>query len=270
MTSSSFPKYENPNRLRSVDFFGGSELRIVSYPKSGRTWLRLMMARLGIEVTLDHAGTGINKADWGRPFGSLPKLSLPEGSVLLFRDPVDVCWSLYHEAIFRQVPKLDDVRRTYYEEAGLMPPEDFERFFWSPRWGVEKALAFQLEMIGAHRPSHSVVVRYESLLRDAVTQLKRIAVFAGIVPASKNLERVVCSSTFRRMREAEASGDLQAELGTSVGEVVPGDSRSRKVREGQVGSGYKMISPSSLSRVKTLLRDSGLHEWLVSAEKLKE
>lgn len=88
-----------------------------------------------------------------------------------------------------------------------MPPEVFESFFGSPRWDLQKALASQLEMIDAHLPSHSGVVRYQSLLRDGATQLKRLAVFSGM-RSFKEFGAGVSFHHLERIRGGEASAEL--------------------------------------------------------------
>ena len=49
---------------------------IVSYPKSGRTWVQFALAAYGIDVMVTHAGCSTNWREIGRPFAGIrPELA---------------------------------------------------------------------------------------------------------------------------------------------------------------------------------------------------
>ena len=62
----------------------------VSYPKSGRTWLRVLMADLRVSMGFTHLDAGADKKSWGKRHSNLrtPKVSQRK-IIFLHRDPRD-------------------------------------------------------------------------------------------------------------------------------------------------------------------------------------
>lgn len=77
----------------------------ISFPKSGRTWLRLMLDELNVPVRFSHHGTGNDASSFGRHIDELTidPLSESDGKlVFLHRHPADVAVSFFYECTRRK------------------------------------------------------------------------------------------------------------------------------------------------------------------------
>ena len=99
---------------------------IVSFPKAGRTWLRMMLDELELPVAHTHAGA--------------KRAELPERTafvdkrvVLLIRDPRDTVVSAYHQETKRVDQKY---------------PGSISDFIRDPRMGIERIIEFNLAWLG--------------------------------------------------------------------------------------------------------------------------
>lgn len=227
---------------------------VVSYGKSGRTWLRVMMSRfyevkhalpsgqllnydnfhhLNKDVpivffthdnyTKDFTGNYNNKSDY-------------RGTkvVLLVRHPGDVAVSQYFQWRYRMKPKkmwLND-----FPEPGTDVP--IYDFMMNEPVGLQKAIDFLNDWVDALRTFDSILlVRYEDMRRDPAAVLARILAFVGTPGTSGEIEEAVRFASVDNMRALErkrafwlSGGRLQAR------DVSNPD--SFKVRRAKVG-GYR-------------------------------
>jgi hypothetical protein len=180
---------------------------ITSYPRSGNTWTRFLIANLlhadkpvtfaNIESLIPDATMVSSKA-----IKRLPRPRLIKSHeyfdprypkvIYVVRDPRDVALSLYHS------------RRKYRSIDDSYPLERFvsERFLpgdldvsWSEHVG--SWLATRL-----HHPGF-LLVRYEDLRQDPLRELQRIANFLGVTADSRALTQAVERSSAQRLRELE-------------------------------------------------------------------
>src|ERR1043166_6336340 len=106
----------------------GSPFCVVSHPKSGRTWLRVMLDELGIVADYTHAGPAKKghqhykdlSTDLPRPYKRI---------LILTRDPRDAAVSGYHQSIRRA--------HESHRISGTM-----SEFLRDPRIGIQKAAHF--------------------------------------------------------------------------------------------------------------------------------
>lgn len=202
----------------------------ISFPKSGRTWLRVMLDELGFALEYDHAGSAHKHA---RHFADLDTAAAEAYGriVLLTRDPRDTVVSGYHQAA---------VRRSYF--AG--PMSDFVR---DPRHGIEKALHFaELWTKRAAGDPRFHVVAYERLLTNTAAELTRIVAFLGGPVDPPSIQSVAAANTFAMMKAREQDGSLALRYGGRFG----GD----KVRRGIVGSHRDELSPADVAYCNAALQ----------------
>lgn len=201
----------------------------ISYPKSGRTWLRVMLSELGVACEYTHLGTGADKPSWGRHFGELEAPVAPEGARVLFlhRDPRDTVVSFFHEMTKRN--RLAAGRALQFLVQGRLPPRSMAAFVRSPRFGIEKTVRFNLACAAA---LPGLRVGYEALRADPVEQLGRIVAHFGTPVAPERIRAVVEANSFEKMRAREASGVYGTHM---LRPRDPGDPDSFKVRRGKIG-----------------------------------
>jgi hypothetical protein len=233
-------------KLRAADYV------IVSFPQSGRTWLRTMLtrfyqARYGIDEMRLLGLKNLNKLD-----PRIPKVFFThdhyirdytghrdskvdfEGKkiVLLVRDPRDVAVSSYHSLKYRPNPTRKGLNEI--EADGANAPAPFEYMQFRAGWAVDFMNSWQAELADGER---RILLRYEDLRADPEVHLKRVLVFLGAAPSVAEIADAVAFASFDNMRKLEAS----AAFGRDDRRIVPGEAsnpESFKVRRGKVG-GYR-------------------------------
>jgi sulfotransferase family protein len=200
-------------------------LYVVSYPKSGRTWLRVMLDDLGIEAVYTHDGSSFEGHLSVEDLDS-DKTKFEAGLVLLMvRDPRDVAISGYFQV----------VRRLHLQTADSMSISDFIR---NPRYGIEKSVRFNLDWFAvAPEMVDLAIVRYEDLHKNTTRVLNAIVRFARAEAAADVVGDVAVRRSFAHMKQVEASGGFEARYGSALRPADLTDPESYKVRRGIIG-GY--------------------------------
>jgi hypothetical protein len=233
-------------KLRQADYV------IVSFPQSGRTWLRTMLtrfyqARYGIDEMRLLGLKNLNKLD-----PRIPKVFFThdhyirdytghrdskvdfEGTkiVLLVRDPRDTAVSSYHSLKYRPNPARKGLNEI--EADGENAPAPFEYMQFRAGWAVDFMNSWQEELAD---PARRLLVRYEDLRSEPAVHLQRVLEFLGAAPTSAEIAEAVEFAAFDNMKKLEES----AAFGSDDRRIVPGEAsnpESFKVRRGKVG-GYR-------------------------------
>lgn len=215
----------------------------VSYPKSGRTWIRYMLVHLapGQEIQFHHDHFEFNDGtcpphDFSlerrlREYGQLERV------VYLERDPRDVMVSLYHQITGRF--------RDFFHYAGS--PSDFIR---DPYFGAENLMKFRLLWDEVVRRRGFLKVTYEECHQDAQGTLRRIADYCKLDATTERIEEAVAASAFERMRSVEmAEAFPQPWLRPRNGMT--------KVRKGKVGSHADELGPDDVAYLNAIFYPTG-------------
>jgi hypothetical protein len=215
---------------------------VVSFPKSGRTWLHVMLARLARDpqapFVLDVPGVLFTHDDSDKPAQPLRadfERYAARKVVLLVRDPRDVLVSYFAHRTRRD--------RTY---AGTL-----SAFVREPGYGAERIVAF-LAAWWAHRtvPRGFLLVRYEDLHADPRKELERLARFVGLPHGDAELEGAVAFGAFDRMVALERAGAIDDKR---LRAADPADQDSYKVRRGEVGGWTAALTPDDAAWVSTVM-----------------
>lgn len=174
---------------------------IVSYPKSGRTWLRYMMVRIGLtdEVGLTHDGFEFN--DNTRPplnFDLQARIDrYDDGAKVIYldRDPRDVMVSLYYQVTRRF--------KDYFNFWG-----DISRFIRHDYFGAENLARFRQMWRTVCDARGFPVITYEDCHSDPRAVLEQVLTYMELPADPAVIDEVVAISTFEKMRELEASGSF--------------------------------------------------------------
>lgn len=183
---------------------------LVSYPKSGNTWSRFLIANL----LRPHEQVGFSNIHQIIPgIDVVPHrdmLRFPRPRIIkshqyfdpryrrvvcIVRDPRDVALSEYHAQ--RKSKRIDD----HY------PIQEFVRRFLAGEscdygsWG-EHAASWLSTRYG--QPGF-LLLRYEDMLQDTARELSRMAGFLGLHPTSEQIQEAVSRSAADRMRKLEKS-----------------------------------------------------------------
>lgn len=222
---------------------------IVSYPKSGNTWTRFLVASLihGEEpLTFLKADQVIPSVDsmTRKFFDNVPhprviKSHFPfdqtyKRVIYIVRDPKDVAVSQYHYQIKRNV---------------LQEGHPMEEFI--PRFVAGETCPYGSwgENVGSWLAARQtnpdfLLLRYEDMIRDTNAELVKIAKFLGIEPEPNRIRRAVEQSTADNMRKME-----QKEAGKWESTK---DTRKDKffVRSAKAGEGKTAIPPACIAQIE--------------------
>ncbi|SRR5579883_265745 len=233
-----------PRTIRSSDTF------LVTYPKSGTTWLGFMIANVlnssGEQLNLRTAWNmvpDINDAYFGgADLGAYAHL--PDPRVFLVHAPYD---PLLRRVVYvMRDPR--DVMVSYYHHKRLtvqgwnMSLTDFllEPQQWPCPWEVHVR-----GWLSNPPVDHLMVVRYEEMHRDASAILRRVLDFAGVAYRDGDVERAVSASGFDRMRAVEERYGVEGAKRED----------ERFIRRGQVGGWREELQPAEQDILQAVYGD---------------
>ncbi len=237
-----------PSGGRAATIFEDDRL-IVSYPRSGNTWLSFLLTNL---IHPDESTTFLNldfrcpdiyqRSDrylLGLPRPRLMKSHEPfDGRyrrvVYLVRDPCDVAVS-YHRFLAKTRVIEESLPLAEFVDGFLAGTWDSSRGAWGEHVG---------SWLGARRSDASfLLVRYEDLHHQPAEQLERVATFLAIPNSQEACARAVALSNADRMRELEAAeGNRVAELKATRREIP-------FVGAAEVGRGHVELAAIDRSRI---------------------
>ncbi len=226
---------------------------IVSFGKSGRTWLRVMLSRfyqVNYGLSEKHM---INFDNFHRLNHQVPKVFFTHDNyikdytnnkdnkadfydkkvILLIRDPRDVAVSQFFQWKYRMRPakkKINNYPRN--EDVSVFD------FVMNPTVGLPKIIDFlNLWATESPRLKHMLVVRYEDMRADTEGQLKRMVDFIGTPGAEDQIKEAVRFASYDNMKKMEQ----KRVFWLSGSRMMPKDRanpNSYKVRRAKVG-GYR-------------------------------
>lgn len=215
---------------------------VVSFPKSGRTWLRVMLDDLKLGANYTHDGSGHSMVGHVEELQPASEVFAGKTVVFLYRDPRDTVVSGYFQASKRV--------NTY---AGTL-----SNFVRDPRHGIEKIVRFNMEWL-ERGPTlcKFMPVTYEELRADTAGTLARIVAFVGAERDAEAIRATVEEASFERMKEKEASGELADRYGKALLPADSADPHSYKVREGLIGGFRKHLGDDDIAYCDEILQRLG-------------
>jgi len=202
---------------------------VLSWPKSGRTWLRYMLDRLGLHLEYTHSPRSPPfPGGWDR-----------KRIIFLHRDPRDTTVSHW----------FSETRRMAKYSGSL---SDFLR---DPDEGLEPAMRFNLlwkERL--ERAGKGLILTYEALHADTAGELARaVAFLGGRAVRDEALREAVAAGRFENMRAVETTGRGFGLYGDALAPGDPADPDSFKTREGSIGGWRRHFSPADAAFADALL-----------------
>lgn len=218
---------------------------VLSYPKSGRTWLRAMLDDLGVPAHYDHADANtLYHPTEAFTLGRVDKEKYRDARVVVLRrDPRDVLVSSYFEATRRQ----DRFRGP------------LSAFIRDERFGIEKLLRFQSHWTCDREfPAPCLPVCYEDMVADTLATMVRILDFLRVRKVSaRGVRDAVAHSSFDKMQRLERDGFLRILYGRKLKAATKGDYSSQKVRRGKVGGYRDYLTEEDIAFCTQLMRAAG-------------
>ncbi len=237
-----------------------SDVCVVSFQKSGRTWLRTMLAKYfakkygNKELKLDtefltflkgdpnvfftHAGGTRNKNPIN--FANLLKR---KKIIFLIRNPRDVVVSLYH----------DLTKRNFLFKGSMSE-------FIKSEWGIDKIISFMnywgKEM--RKRKDDFLILRFEDMKEDTGRELKRVLNFLGLPYDNATIKEIVKFGSFENMRKIEKEGKVND---WRLKPVNIKDENSFKTRKGKVGSYKEELKKEDIDFLNKKIKENLLEDF---------
>lgn len=250
---------KNVWRNASVDVF------IVSFPKTGRTWLRMLIGKIFCEhfhidkkFLLDtyqltkFAGTQCVIFTHDGPF------NLPD-------------FSPYHQLSFhtRQYRKkkviflIRDIRDTivsfYFQHTKRthLFTGDIHQFIRDEQLGIKKILTFY-NLWYQHQdiPRDFLLIRYEELSRNPMPILHETLNFLEVEQVQPEiLQQAIVFSSFDNMKQLERKNYFKDSI---LRQEIKGDSESSKVRRGKIGGYVDYLDQDDLRYIEDTVQEMGI------------
>lgn len=226
-----------PNKFQQLfgRLFGlkpAEKIVLVSFPKSGRTWLRVMLDAAGVHIDYTHDLSGHLGQRHFNEMAHDKSDYRDKRVVLLVRDPRDVVVSGYFQATKR---------------IGVYSGSISE-FIRDPKHGIEKIIIFNSDWLAsAGAPKGFCLIKYEDMhtrLREVLTEVIHFADPSRPLP---DLDKIMELGRFENMQEMENSGELAKKYGRILKPGDPTDVESFKCRKGKVGGYGEYLSEDDIA-----------------------
>lgn len=249
-----------------------TDVYLISYPKCGRTWLRLMIGKTiagyyslpetedllflrwkdRVHPEVPHITVVHDNRPMLRTSDELEtsKIQYKDKKVIfLVRDPRDVVVSSFFE-----MSKRGDLfgDNPYETQKGVFKGS-LQEFIFQKRSGIDTIIRYyNIWADNRSIPAGFLLVRYEDLRSDTASEMRRIMDFLGLQTVSQEaIQSAVAYASFENMRKMETEGYVQD------GMLKPADSQdqeSYKTRKGKV-HGYKdYLSETDIQRINTKIQ----------------
>ena len=255
-----------------------SRLIIIAHPKSGNTWLKVMLTRLyanrhGISEqefarynVLADRNPDIPKFaatnGWYSYEGAVGKLLMPEAPdnplkhkpvVLLARNPADIAVSWYFQFTRRQSAHKQELINHFIDH----PIDRKQIEMWDFVRYSDIGLPFLIEFLNTweHRLARlekGLLVHYEELRSEPANVLGRITRLMGDSFSDQEIQDAVDFGSFDNLRKLESEGFFR-QGGLTLRN--PKDPESFKVRRAKVGGFSDYFTAEQVAELQQLMRE---------------
>jgi len=231
----------------------GADAVVVSYGKSGRTWLRLMLSRFYQRRHGLPEGAFLEYDNLAREVSGIPTVFFTHGNylrdytghfdsvvedfrerrvLLLVRDPRDISVSQY----FQWAHRMSAHKKWINDYPPHGAPLTVWQFVAEHAAGLDRTLRFlDLWAEARTRLPQIQVIRYEDLRVSPEVELRRALEFLGADPDPESIDDAVEYARFENMRQLEEQGGQVAASGRRLVPGRRGQADSYKVRRAKVG-----------------------------------
>lgn len=213
-------------------FVSNKKFIIISFPKSGRTWLRVMLDKLNIHIEYTHDGSEHAKQISYRDFNSDKTRYKKKKVIFLIRDPRDTLVSGYFQA----------TKRLKLYNGNI---SDFIR---DERHGIKKIIRFhEIWFDNKHIPEDFLIITYEDMHKDTFDILKKVVSFLqrGYLK-DEQLKESIEFAKFENMQLLEKKGFFSEKYGSILTPADFTDQESYKVRRGKIGGFIDYLSKEDI------------------------
>lgn len=264
-----YRKFKNPfNRFkrRLGSYFDDTKIYLVSYPCSGRTWLRVLIGKtlcdrfsidekLMLDTPTLTQKVGIPKSTYTHDcslvedyfyyfsdevFFDITRF-LGKKVILLIRDPRDVMVS-YYSHLSKRDEKYDGT---------------ISEFVRDKKVGIEKLLAFNnLWLENKHLLQDLLIIQYEDLRKESAEVLSKIIAFMEVKNCSNDIiENAIEFASFDNMKKLEKMNYWKDHSRANILQPRTSKPDSSKVRKGKVGGFSDSLSAEDIEFIDRLITE---------------
>ncbi len=252
---------------------------IIGHPKSGNTWLKVMISRLyQLRYDLPESKL-INTDEFARKIPDIPRLAatngcysyesevgklLAEGApdnplrhkpvLFLARNPIDIAVSWYHQFTKRQSRAKQELINHSIDHPIDRRTVQMWEFVRHSDIGLPFLIDYQNTWArNVSAIESGLVVKYEELRAEPVATLLRIVRHMGADFSEEEVRQAVEWGSFDNLQKLETSGTF-SQGGMKL--VNAGDPSTYKVRRGKVGGYRDDFEPEQVAELEALVRDN--------------
>ena len=215
---------------------------IVSFPKSGRTWIRVMLDQLKVKCIYTHGGADTGFGRYWMALDVDKQILRHSYIIFLSRDPLDTVVSGFFHASKRL--KIYDGAISDYIRDG--------------RYGIEKIVKFNNMWLDyAAEYENFYATSYERLRADTNGEIIKLLYFLDVTRAPFEIERAIEMGSFENMQRLERLAGYDTYYGDILRPGNPQDPESFKVRKGVIGGFRKYLSHDDINYCKCILAKCG-------------
>ena len=253
-----------------------AKMIIIAHPKSGNTWLKVMLSRL-YQVRYGLPDSFLHKSDeYTRRNPAIPRLSATNGYysyegivgdalavdapesdlrhkavLLLARNPCDIAVSWYFQFTKRQSAHKQELINNFIEH----PIDRHSISMWDFVRHSDIGLPFLIEYLNTwernlSKLENGLIVRYEDLRGEPVATLKKITQLMGEPFDDGEIEEAVRFGSFDNLRQLESKGFF-SQGGLTLRN--PKDPESFKVRRAKVNGYRDYFTPEQAAEMESLM-----------------
>ena len=252
-----------------VQSFAAADVLVISFTKSGRTWLRVLISnyfarRHGMSEKELIDGDNFHRQVAAVPrvfFAPDTKFPYPELGpaevaatarqkvVFLVRDPRDVAVSLYYHVKHRASDRELGRKKIPAAARDL----ELDDFVLDPDFGAARAIDYMNRWAAERdRLTQSYVLRYEELRADTTAAFTGLLHFLGQPVEPGLVGEVIAFAAFDSLQQKEREGFFKSDR---LGQKRAGDTTTGKVRQGRVGGYAAQLRPATRDALDRLVAD---------------
>ena len=233
-------------RPRQADVF------LLSYPKTGRTWLRVMTGQL---LALHYGHPELAQVELGARmprFAGVPRILAKHDGMPQKKTAAEINPDRSEYAGCRVILLVRDLRDTLVSNYFQVTRRehrfegDMSTYVHWPRGSFEGMLRYyNVWAAQRHVPRDFLLVRYEDLHADTARELSRVAAFLGLDGVTDATVRAAVEhGSFGSMKKREATRPAD---GTPLAAGKADDPESFKTRRGKIGGYVDYLSPEDVA-----------------------
>ena len=256
---------------------------IIGHPKSGNTWLKVMISRL-YQMRYDLPESKlINTDEFARKIPEIPRLAATNGYysyegevgkllavdapdnplrhkpvLFLARNPIDIAVSWYHQFTKRQSRAKQELINHWIDTPVDRHTVRMWEFVRHSDIGLPSLIEYQNTWArNVNQLEKGMLVKYEELRAEPVPTLQSIVQLMGENFSEQEIRAAVEWGSFDNLQKLETSGTF-SQGGRK--RVTAKDPSTFKVRRGKVGGYRDDFNPEQVAELEALVRENILPE----------